>query len=487
MGKLLARSQQQGNRDKGELPFVSVVCPTYERKQFLPYLLYIYQSQDYPADRRELVILDDSPQSSEQLIMVFSKTSGRGENIRYIHHPERLALGKKRNMLNELARGEYIVCMDDDDYYPVDKLSFTIRSMQSQRALLSGSDQILIWYSHLDKIYLTHPFGAKHAPNGTFAYHRNYLKKHRYQDELMLAEEGSFTEEFSVPIQQLPPERTILCISHNYNTYDKDFIMHSCTLTPYKLSDIVQDKRLLNYYQRLSQSPIISRIPWTFFASIVILETDSASGDAQLQQLLQLGVPQQQIVRMPAGAPDNALQESEAHLAVLQRAQAEGWHNYLLLHSQLQWVKQERSIQSLNELLSSLQTLPWEVILLGGEYQNVRRMQSMRGVVKVNALHQACAYGVNRDYYATLLAHFQQGIEHLHSEPDNPEWRLDRHWKDLSWLGRWLGLYPSMAYLEYAWDVDSGKIEDATYRFFYKIPNRDQNKHNQNNNETNDE
>ena len=63
MNHLLQRQGSQ--RVEGEKPFVSVVCPSYNRREFLPYLLYIYQYQDYPADRRELIIVDDSPHSSQ--------------------------------------------------------------------------------------------------------------------------------------------------------------------------------------------------------------------------------------------------------------------------------------------------------------------------------------------------------------------------------------------------------------------------------------
>ena len=70
-------------------------------------------------------------------------------------------------MLNELARGEYILCMDDDDYYPADKISSTIAMMQKHRALISGSDQIPIWYSH--QPHLSAAAGPHNILNGTFA------------------------------------------------------------------------------------------------------------------------------------------------------------------------------------------------------------------------------------------------------------------------------------------------------------------------------
>ena len=181
-----------------EKPFVSVVTPTWNRSAFLPYLLYMYRYQDYPADRRELIILDDSPQSHQHIIDRLTNGTPEAFNIRYIHHPEKLPLGKKRNMLNELARSEYILCMDDDDYYPADKISYTIAMMQKHRALISGSDQIPIWYSHINRIFQSRSFGPHNILNGTFCYHRNYLKKHRYDDDCNLGEEKSFTDNFSV-------------------------------------------------------------------------------------------------------------------------------------------------------------------------------------------------------------------------------------------------------------------------------------------------
>ncbi len=77
-----------------EKPFVSVVTPTWNRSAFLPYLLYMYRYQDYPADRRELVILDDSPQSHQHIIDRLTDGTPEAFNIRYIHHQERLPLGK---------------------------------------------------------------------------------------------------------------------------------------------------------------------------------------------------------------------------------------------------------------------------------------------------------------------------------------------------------------------------------------------------------
>ena len=43
-----------------EHPFVSVLCPTYNRQALIPLVVEQFMSQRYPKDRMELVILDDS-------------------------------------------------------------------------------------------------------------------------------------------------------------------------------------------------------------------------------------------------------------------------------------------------------------------------------------------------------------------------------------------------------------------------------------------
>jgi glycosyltransferase involved in cell wall biosynthesis len=91
----------------------------------------MFNYQTYPSDRRHLIIYDDSPKSNELLI------KNRDNNITYIYDSDKKKLGYKRNKLNELAinmKAEYIMCLDDDDYYPSKKISYTITRMQATKA-----------------------------------------------------------------------------------------------------------------------------------------------------------------------------------------------------------------------------------------------------------------------------------------------------------------------------------------------------------------
>ncbi|WP_318373205.1 glycosyltransferase [Enterobacter sp.] len=444
------------------LPFVSVVTPTWNRAAFLPYLLYMFRYQDYPADRRELIILDDSDTSQIDIINALTHKDPARFNIRYIHHPERLTLGKKRNMLNELARGEYIVCMDDDDFYPADKLSYTVSMMQRHGALISGSDRIPIWYSHINRIFKTHAFGEQHILNGTFAYHRNYLKKHRYDDNCNLGEEQAFTNNFTVKPLQLPCERTILCISHSQNTFDKDFILGSSQPVSQTLEEVVTDPLLRAWYQSLHNATGGQPVQWSHIDKILVINRDARTDRwQQMQQTLTaLQAPADKVQRVSACEhPQPALGRTRSHQRALQMAQDEGFANVLVLEDDALLLRQEKHISGLNALLAALPHLAWEAVLFGAQVTKGQPMKSLPGMVRASDSEKVCAYLVNRPYYPALLKQLQE----------DPAMQLEARWQPLQARGKWLSFYPCISYQRPGFSDIEQKDTDHIHFYFSKM------------------
>ena len=113
-------------------PFVSILTPTYNRRKFIPYLIACIKDQNYPKERMEWVVFDDGSDPVEDLLLPEFLTM----NIQYIRSEEKLSIGAKRNRLHEAARGEILVCMDDDDYYPperVNPVSYTHLTLPTNR------------------------------------------------------------------------------------------------------------------------------------------------------------------------------------------------------------------------------------------------------------------------------------------------------------------------------------------------------------------
>ena len=221
-------------------PFVSVICPTYNRRKFLPSLIHQFNYQTYPQDYMELIILDDSVETNADIIPEQS-------NIKYTHLPEKLVLGKKRNTLNAMVTGDIIVCFDDDDYYSPERVAHAVHKLSSSKMQIAGSSTIHIYFSKLDKILQYGPYAPYHGTNGTMAYTKEYLKKHRYEDDKFQAEEAFFTNNFSEPMVQLDPHKVMLCIAHDNNTVDKNQFIATGKETSEKLHKFfkINDKKMI--------------------------------------------------------------------------------------------------------------------------------------------------------------------------------------------------------------------------------------------------
>jgi len=184
----------------------------------------IVQAQDYPHSKMEWVIIDDSPEDSSA---IFSEKELDGIKVRYIYLKSKIPLAKKRDLLNNAARGEFLINMDDDDYYPPCRVSHAVETLIEKGTPLVGSSKMYMYFSRDRSIYQLGPYRANHGTAATLAYTKAYADKHRYYDpncktgQGHFAEEGVFTEGWKHPMAQLDPFKTVLALSHTDNTIEK--------------------------------------------------------------------------------------------------------------------------------------------------------------------------------------------------------------------------------------------------------------------------
>ena len=196
-------------------PFVSICTPTFNRRPFFESTIKCYLHQDYPHELIEWIIIDDGTDKIEDLVKDVP-------GVKYFKYDEKMTLGKKRNLMHEKSKGDIIVYMDDDDYYPPTRVSHAVEMLQqNKKALCAGSSEIYIWFKHIQKMYQFGPYGPNHATAGTFAFKRELLNQTSYDDTAALAEEKHFLKNYTIPFVQLNPKHTILVFSHIQNTFDK--------------------------------------------------------------------------------------------------------------------------------------------------------------------------------------------------------------------------------------------------------------------------
>lgn len=207
------------NKQKSVLPFVSVCTPTFNRRPFIPTMLQCFRQQTYPRDRMEWIIVDDGTDPIKDVL----DTQGTDlkQIIRYFRIPTKMTLGKKRNYMHDQSKGDIIVYMDDDDYYPPTRVQHAVDMLlKNPKALCSGSSIIHLFFKP-NKMVEFGPYGPNHATAGTFAFRKELLKQTRYDDKACLAEERQFLKDYTIPFVQLEPKHTILVFSHEHNSYDK--------------------------------------------------------------------------------------------------------------------------------------------------------------------------------------------------------------------------------------------------------------------------
>ena len=132
-----------------------------------------------------------------------------------------LPLSELRNLGNNTCSGNIIVCMDDDDYYPIERVSHAITMLEKSACLIAGCSNVYMYEYCIGKLYKFKGFDKNHSTNNCMAFKKEYLACHQHDDGLTMAEEKSFTDGFSESMVQLNPLKCIIVSSHNFNTFNK--------------------------------------------------------------------------------------------------------------------------------------------------------------------------------------------------------------------------------------------------------------------------
>ena len=141
--------------------------------------------------------------------------------IKYIGFEEGSKLSDLRNRGNASCKGDIIVCMDDDDYYPPKRVETAVSKLNNSTKQIAGCSYAYMYDYNLDKLYKFKSFGRNHSTNNCLAYKKEYLLTHKHEAGLDRGEEMSFTNNFTEPMIQLDSEDCIVISSHGSNTFDK--------------------------------------------------------------------------------------------------------------------------------------------------------------------------------------------------------------------------------------------------------------------------
>ena len=172
-------------------PLVSVVMLTYKRADILPEAIDSVLAQTYPDF--ELIILNDgSPDNTDEVVKKY-----QDKRIRYYKNKQNKGIAYSRNRATSLARGKYIMIMDDDD------ISLPTR-IEKQTEYLNAHPNIDVLAGQIKdyprQVPQTHDVIASELiqwnmlGNANIMYRRQFAKDHhiKYDEDLPYGEDWHF-------------------------------------------------------------------------------------------------------------------------------------------------------------------------------------------------------------------------------------------------------------------------------------------------------
>lgn len=227
-----------------DLPKVSILVPTRDRAIYFQQLMCNILSQTYPRELLEIVVSDDGNHSIEQYL------PREQVSTVYLREDKPITLAAKRQRLKDTATGEIMVCMDDDDYYPPDRVKHAVTQLLANPTVdFAYAPVFLLYNPQTKRVYQSGPWD-KNWGHATFAFRRRFATSHHYQLTDLIGEERHFTDFYRVPSVSLLPEKTIVALIHRQNSVPKNDLDKTVVL-PYPMEHLIHDPAARRFYQKL--------------------------------------------------------------------------------------------------------------------------------------------------------------------------------------------------------------------------------------------
>lgn len=206
-----------------KLPTVSVVTITRNRHEFFDLMIRNYEAIDYPLDKIEWIIVDDSDNDKTKILFDKYLLNKGSKEIKYYKLDMKLPIGKKRNFINCLTKNEFIVHYDDDDIYPPLSIITRVRVSLKYNKSCVGCNVVKCY-----DLINNYSFEAKDlvltVSESTFGYFKNFWSLNKYNNNDNITECINFLSNNEVIC--IDSNFVIIQLSHNKNTVKRTRILN---------------------------------------------------------------------------------------------------------------------------------------------------------------------------------------------------------------------------------------------------------------------
>ena len=209
-----------------ECPPISIVTLLYNRRKFFDLACHNIMLSDYPKDKIEWVIVDDSddPQEavSDRVIQVGLKSAPL--QLVYVPYERKLPISEKRNIGVKRSKHDIILFMDDDDHYP--ETSFRRRvawltkhpwKPQCTTCSTIACYDLLRGVSAVNTPPWSLPLKQR-ISEATLTFYKSWWDAKKFPLKVNMGEGEGFLEGREADVLEMPPQQIIVAFSHKKNT-----------------------------------------------------------------------------------------------------------------------------------------------------------------------------------------------------------------------------------------------------------------------------
>jgi len=226
-GQETFQKEEQCSLKYNELPQLSILTPTWNRKKFLPLMIANVTEFTYDKNKLEWFIMDDHPTNpllNSEIEINELKEKIKPIKLKYVYDPKKhLTIGEKRNRLMKECTHKNFSFMDDDDVYMSQYLLYQQHMLKKYNAKICGSNAMLFIFPNKDyQMSALRCSSIRQVHEATLASSKKYV---RSMGGFIKSSQGEgsklidFNEKACV---NLDIQNCMICVGHETNTISKD-------------------------------------------------------------------------------------------------------------------------------------------------------------------------------------------------------------------------------------------------------------------------
>jgi hypothetical protein len=205
-----------------DLPRISIVTLIYNRPAFFDLACHNLMISDYPKDKIEWIIVDDSDKDSnaEKIQAVINRSFAM--KMIYVKLDKRHSVAEKRNIGVEKASADLVLMMDDDDHYPETSIRRRVAWLKHSWAPRCVCATTIACYDLVKGISAvnTPPLDlslGKRVSEATLTFYKSWWAERPFSEEIQVGEGEGFIGGREQDVLEIPPQQIIVAFSHGTN------------------------------------------------------------------------------------------------------------------------------------------------------------------------------------------------------------------------------------------------------------------------------